>query len=250
MRTSEDLSLEYRIGSESFDSVTLNSERSSNKTYIVILSSGLKCIWKPHPFKWKREIAAYIFDSETGFNQVPATSVRKYESKIGTIQVFKTRTIPKSDEISIEVKKLKAFDFLLDVGDREIGRFKNCFWSNDELIAFDHENSFGTIICPNCHCHNPKEDPAILERNVFCVRCKHSWSISFESLRSEQIPDLETTIEFLSDESAIEIRGHLQAFEPNCCLWNKLKPLVHPAQLDGLLYRINRALQRKAKNRF
>lgn len=119
---------------------------------------GERPLWDfPRGTLYRREVAAYLVDTALGFSLVPPTVVRDGPYGIGALQLFIDNdqeshlfTMQREGKYEVAIKRLAAFDCLINNADRKSGHClkgtDGRLWAIDHGICFHHEHKLRTIL--------------------------------------------------------------------------------------------------------
>ena len=176
---------------------------SSTRPFVVVLTNGMRGIWKPHDLSLfgghKREVLAYELSELWGFHLVPATVEREIRGKNGSLQHFiKAPTWrqyefqkQKTKLLEIQLAKQDLFDYLIANDDRHFENF--LVTENGRLVSIDHawafKKSYNPKIPRNLHVLPAQEKRDIAERLKFFARNDFSKQLK-NYLNSSEIDNL------------------------------------------------------------
>jgi len=177
-------------------------ETKFNEVFLVDLEDGGRVIFKPFDgedfelkeyVQYKRERAAYLFDTIFNWGLVPPTVIREINGRIGSAQVFvedARHTDGENEKLGSvfekDVSRLDAFDFLIGNDDRNPG---NYLIKEGRLVAIDNGLTFQAAT----EDEYPKYERAIVENGEFLKKLlvdKRGIEI-FLNLLAELIPQTE-----------------------------------------------------------
>ncbi|MGE3682049.1 MAG: hypothetical protein AB7G93_10010 [Bdellovibrionales bacterium] len=244
-----DIRTEAALSTETVVFIIPNTERSSQRTYHTTLKSGIQAIWKPHPFRYKAEVAAYKVDRRLGFNLVPPTVQRELNGEVGSLQRFihgkppiKHQWHVHEPQIQADLDKQSLFDILVHNTDRT--RTSNWLIAGSRVVSFDHAGTFTAIgfICPNCQCHDPNHDyTKELDHPYVCKYCKHSRAeYTPDAFRTSKIVEkyIEGASRFLASEEASAIVENIRSTIADTDFHSELSGYMSRAELSAFLVRM------------
>lgn len=235
--------------------VRRNPFPGTKESYIGILDNNERVIWKPHPWKWRYEVAAYEVDQIIGFNLVPFTFRTEFEGRVGSAQLFikgiEKQVIGLRDrktglfkyycknakQSEMEIQSL--FDFVIHNSDRSM--HSNWILTSDGRVAsIDHDKAFQGFEDRKCRLCKKE----IVERDPFSneIECPHC--LSKNTL--EKVEEKFLSLERLRIPAMEYVRNHpnsifIKKFKDPVIqqeLLTKLSSLITPNQSAMVLERI------------